>query len=225
MTLNHVLGLKAVLPTATLVTLGGRSLEPRRARPRRRLSSARKGCSASRSRSRCGCCRGRRATAPCSPRTTRSKPPATRSRAVVASGLLPGAMEIMDHLAIQAAEAAVHAGYPLDAAAMLHRRARGRGRWKSRRSSSTCRALIRRVGRLPTCASRRTRRSALAIWKGRKSAFSAVGRLSPDFIVQDGVVPRTPARRGAGRHRGVSAASTACASPTSSTPATATCTR
>ena len=107
------------------------------------------------------------------------------------SGLLPGAMEIMDHLAIEAAEAAVHAGYPLDAAALLHRRARRRGRSKSTRSSVELDGADRRVGRLPRCASRRTRTSALAIWKGRKSAFSAVGRLSPDFIVQDGVVPRT----------------------------------
>jgi glycolate oxidase len=82
------------------------------------------------------------------------------------------------------------------------------------------------------CASPARTRSAPAasdaermlIWKGRKSAFSAVGRLSPDYIVQDGVVPRSRLGEALARINQLSA-STASAWPMSSTPATATCTR
>ena len=63
----------------------------------------------------------------------------------------------------------------------------------------------------------------MRIWKGRKSAFSAVGRLSPDYIVQDGVVPRSRLSEALSRIQSLSA-EWGSASPTSSTPATATCT-
>ena len=109
---------------------------------------------------------------------------------VVASGLLPGAMEIMDNLAIQAAEAAVHAGYPRDAAAAADRRTGRRDRSRSRPSSPTCCTSSRRSGAYEVRVAKDEADRA-RIWKGRKSAFSAVGRLSPDYIVQDGVVPRS----------------------------------
>ena len=107
---------------------------------------------------------------------------------VVASGILAGAMEIMDRLAMDAAEAAVGAGYPADAAAMLIVELEGP---HTQVESEKLRldAIIRSSGaRTVTVAQSEDER--LRIWKGRKSAFSAVGRLSPDFIVQDGVVPR-----------------------------------
>ena len=63
------------------------------------------------------------------------------------------------------------------------------------------------------------------LWKGRKCAFSAVGRISPDFIVQDGVVPRTKLGEALVAIERLCDATTASASPTCSTPATATCTR
>jgi glycolate oxidase len=107
---------------------------------------------------------------------------------VVASGLLPGAMEIMDRLAIQAAEAAVHAGYPQDAAALLIVELEGE-ELAVEAEFEQLEQVIRDSGayeiRVPATEAER-----LNIWKGRKSAFSAVGRLSPDYIVQDGVVPR-----------------------------------
>ena len=62
-------------------------------------------------------------------------------------------------------------------------------------------------------------------WKGRKSAFAAVGRISPDYIVQDGVIPRTALPEVLRRDRRARRARTASGWPTSSTPATATCTR
>jgi len=108
--------------------------------------------------------------------------------AVVASGLLPGAIEIMDTLAIQAAEAAVHAGYPRGCEAMLIVELEG-PREKVAAERVRLDALLAASQPVETRIAKNGA-ERLAIWKGRKCAFSAVGRLSPDFIVQDGVVPR-----------------------------------
>src|SRR5229473_2420442 len=107
---------------------------------------------------------------------------------MIGAGMLPAAIEMMDNLAIQAAEAAVHANYPncgalllveLDgpaaevAALMGHvdEICRKNGAWEIRVAQSDAeRALV---------------------WKGRKAAFAAMGRISPNYIVQDGVIPRT----------------------------------
>lgn len=108
--------------------------------------------------------------------------------AVIASGLLPGALEIMDALALEAAVAAVHADYPAGCEAVLIVELEG-----PREVVAVDRKRLEEIlGKSGAVAVRPARDSAerLAIWKGRKSAFSAVGRLSPDFIVQDGVVPR-----------------------------------
>jgi glycolate oxidase len=108
---------------------------------------------------------------------------------VVASGLLPGAMEIMDRLAIQAAEAAVHAGYPQDAEALLIVELEGEAA-QVEEEFLALRPLIEASGAYQIrVASNEQER--VTIWKGRKGAFSAVGRLSPDYVVQDGVVPRS----------------------------------
>lgn len=108
--------------------------------------------------------------------------------AVIDSGLLPGALEIMDALSIEAAEAAVACGYPPGAAAVLIVELEGpRERIEYEREQ-----LDRILAATDSFAQRVAVDEAdrLSIWKGRKSAFSAVGRLSPDFLVQDGVVPR-----------------------------------
>jgi len=107
---------------------------------------------------------------------------------IIAAGMLPAAIEMMDNLSIQAAEAAVHANYPncgglllveLDGpvaevdALMVHVDdiCRQNGAWEIRVAQSEAeRALV---------------------WKGRKAAFAAMGRISPNYIVQDGVIPRT----------------------------------
>jgi glycolate oxidase len=108
--------------------------------------------------------------------------------AVVASGLLPGAIEIMDALALEAAAAAVHADYPPGCAAVLIVELEG-----PRETVAAERLRLEQILAASRPVAVRPARDAaerMAIWKGRKSAFSAVGRLSPDFIVQDGVVPR-----------------------------------
>jgi glycolate oxidase len=108
--------------------------------------------------------------------------------AVIASGLLPGALEIMDALALEAAVAAVHAEYPPGCAAVLIVELEG-PREVVAADRQRLDALLASSDAVQTRAAANAA-ERLAIWKGRKSAFSAVGRLSPDFIVQDGVVPR-----------------------------------
>jgi glycolate oxidase len=108
--------------------------------------------------------------------------------AIIASGLLPGAIEIMDALALKAASAAVHAEYPPDCEAVLIVELEG-----PREGVAADRVRLDRIisesGPVEARPATNPEERA-AIWKGRKCAFSAVGRLSPDFIVQDGVVPR-----------------------------------
>lgn len=108
---------------------------------------------------------------------------------VVASGLLPGAMEMMDELAIQAAEAAVQANYPPGATALLIVEIDGE-------KNQVDEEFEQLMGVIESSGAQEIRvaqddADRARIWKGRKSAFSAVGRLSPDYIVQDGVVPRS----------------------------------
>ena len=108
--------------------------------------------------------------------------------AVIASGLLPGAIEIMDALALQAAVAAVHAEYPPNSEAVLIVELEG-PREVVAADRLRLDEILAKSGAVEVKVARDSA-ERLAIWKGRKSAFSAVGRLSPDFIVQDGVVPR-----------------------------------
>ena len=108
--------------------------------------------------------------------------------AVVASGLLPGALEIMDALALEAAVAAVHADYPPGCEAVLIVELEGPHEVVTA-DRVRLDAILAKSGAVEVRVARDAA-ERLAIWKGRKSAFSAVGRLSPDFIVQDGVVPR-----------------------------------
>ena len=108
---------------------------------------------------------------------------------VVAAGLLPGAMEIMDHLAIKAAEAAVHAGYPQQAAALLIVELDG-DPLQVEAEFPLLQKIIQNSG-AQEFHTAKDESDRLRIWKGRKSAFSAVGRLSPDYLVNDGVVPRS----------------------------------
>lgn len=106
---------------------------------------------------------------------------------VVASGLLPGAIEMMDKLAIKAAET-VNAGYP-DAAAILIVELEGEAVQVEAEFAHLMQVIETSGATEVRVAQNEDQRAR--IWKGRKGAFSAVGRLSPDYIVQDGVVPRT----------------------------------
>lgn len=109
--------------------------------------------------------------------------------AIIAAGIIPAAIEIMDALAIEAAEAAVACGYPEGAGAVLVVELDGPAQEVADEL-----AQVQAICAQESAFEFRTAVDAAeraAIWKGRKSAFAAVGRISPDYIVQDGVVPRT----------------------------------
>jgi glycolate oxidase len=109
--------------------------------------------------------------------------------AIIAAGIVPAAVEMMDALAIEAAEAAVHCNYPEGAGAVLVIELDGAA-VEVEQEYAEVERLCNENGafeqRLATDPADRA-----LIWKGRKSAFAAVGRISPDYIVQDGVIPRT----------------------------------
>ena len=107
---------------------------------------------------------------------------------VIGAGIIPAAMEMMDRDAIRAAEEFCHAGYPLDVESLLIVEVDG--------PAAEVDHLIARLSEIAEeCGARVKRESAseaerLAFWSGRKNAFPAVGRISPDFYVVDGTIPR-----------------------------------
>ncbi len=107
---------------------------------------------------------------------------------IIAAGIIPGGMEMMDTFAIQAAEEFVHAGYPLNAAALLIVELDG--------PQAEVNHLITRVVQISEDSEAiylkisETEEERLKFWSGRKAAFPAVGRLSPDYLCMDGTNPR-----------------------------------
>ncbi|HZY72995.1 MAG TPA: FAD-linked oxidase C-terminal domain-containing protein [Edaphobacter sp.] len=107
---------------------------------------------------------------------------------IIAAAILPAAMEIMDRLSIRAAEASVHPNYP-DAEALLLVEVDGSAievEAQMQQVRSLCKANGAWEDRLAQSEHER-----MLIWKGRKAAFAAAGRIAPSYIVQDGVIPRT----------------------------------
>lgn len=110
--------------------------------------------------------------------------------AIIGDGIIPGGMEIMDNLTINAVEDVVGAGcYPRDAGAILLVELDGlevEVTHNIQRTAEICRENGARETTIATDAEKRAK-----LWKGRKAAFAAAGHLSPDYFVQDGVIPRT----------------------------------
>src|SRR5689334_14873694 len=186
-TTTHVLGLEVVLPDGSLVHFGGKTLDA----PGYDVAGVFVGSEGTlgvatkiilRIVKRPECIRTLLAAFP----STNEAGAAVSG--IIAAGMLPAAIEMMDNLAIQAAEAAVHANYP-DCGGLLlveldgplaeveelliqvDEICRANGAWEIRVAQSDSeRALV---------------------WKGRKAAFAAVGHISPNYIVQDGVIPRS----------------------------------
>jgi glycolate oxidase len=186
-TTNHVLAIEVVLPTGELVHLGSPTLDP----PGYDLAGVFVGSEGT-----LGVASSMTLRLVRRPQTVQVLLAAFDSISaagqtvsdIIAAAILPAAMEIMDRLAIQAAEAAVHPHYPECDALLLveldgptaevdlhmqqvRERCKANGAWEDRLAQSEQERLL--------------------VWKGRKAAFAAAGRLSPDYIVQDGVIPRT----------------------------------
>ena len=186
-TTTHVLGLEIVLPDGSLVHLGGKTLDT----PGYDLGGVFVGSEGTlgvatkiilRIVKRPECVRTLLAAFP-----STNEAGATVS-GIIAAGMLPAAIEMMDNLAIQAAEAAVHANYP-NCGGLLLVELDG--------PLAEVEALLAHVEEI--CRSNSASEIRIAhsdmeralFWKGRKAAFAAVGRISPNYIVQDGVIPRT----------------------------------
>ena len=187
-TTNYVTGLEVVLPDGDVVELGGKELD----RPGYDLV---------------GAFVGSEGTLGVATRITLRVvpvPEATRTlvayfdameaagRAVsdiVSAGLVPAAIEMMDALSIRAAEAATHAGYPLDAGAALIVELDGPRAECDARFDDVVAICERNGARGIRVAADETERQS--IWKARKAAFAAMGRISPSYYVQDSVIPRT----------------------------------
>ncbi|MEH6788804.1 MAG: FAD-linked oxidase C-terminal domain-containing protein [Paracoccus sp. (in: a-proteobacteria)] len=107
---------------------------------------------------------------------------------IIGAGIIPGGMEMMDRPAIHAAEDFVHAGYPLDVEALLIVELDG--------PPAEVDHLIGEVERIAlengstTCRVSNSDAERMSFWAGRKAAFPAVGRISPDYLCMDGTIPR-----------------------------------
>lgn len=188
MTSNHVLGIKVVLPDGDIVEMGGESLEG--------VGPDLVGLFVG-SEGLFGIALEitlRLLPVPESYRTVLAayssmKDAGDTVATVVASGLLPGAIEIMDNLTIQAVEQSFDAGYPTDAAALLIVELEGEANQVEEEFVE-----LEKIINNSAAYSVRSARDDIEraqIWKGRKGAFGALGAITQAYIVQDGVVPRT----------------------------------
>ncbi|MGH9731203.1 MAG: FAD-linked oxidase C-terminal domain-containing protein, partial [Candidatus Acidiferrales bacterium] len=187
-TTNHILGLEMVMPTGGLVRIGGKAVDA----PGYDL---------------CGLFVGSEGTlalvTEITVRLTRL-PEAVKTLLAIydrvdgatetvveitARGITPAACEMLDGWTLRAVEAWVHAGFPLDSAAVLLIEVDGLREAVEQHAkdiSEVCKMHGAREVRVARDAAERD-----LLWKGRKNAFGAVGRLSPTYYVQDGVIPRT----------------------------------
>jgi glycolate oxidase len=120
---------------------------------------------------------------------------------IIGAGIIPAAVEMMDSLAIRAAEAAVHPNFP-PADTVLIVELDGPVS-EVRELFTVVEEICRRTG-ATTVEVAQTEEHRLRIWKGRKAAFAAMGRISPNYYVQDGVVPRTKLPEVLGRIKALS---------------------
>lgn len=186
-TANHVLGLKVVLPDGEIVELGGKTLD----QPGYDLMGVFVGSEGT-----LGIATEITLRLVKRPEVIQTLLAAFHSTdaagaavsEIIAAGILPAAIEMMDNLSIQAAEAAVHAGYPQCEGLLLVELdgPAAEVALSMERVTTICRDCGAWEIRLAQSEAER-----LVVWKGRKAAFAAMGRVSPDYIVQDGVIPRT----------------------------------
>jgi glycolate oxidase len=186
-TVHHVLGVEAVLPDGQIATFGGSTLD----QPGLDLLAALVGSE------------GTLAIVTKATLRLLRRPEAVQTllagfgsideageavSAIIGCGIVPGAVEMMDRLTIDAAEAAVHPGFPPTNAVLIVEI--DGPKVEVDEQFAMVEAVCRRAG-AQTVEVARDPAARERIWKGRKAAFAAMGRVSPNYYVQDGVVPRT----------------------------------
>jgi glycolate oxidase len=187
-TVNHVLGLECVMPDGEIVSIGG----PVEDAPGYDLTGVMVGSEGT-----FGIATKARVRIVRNPETYRtllgvfeSVDDATNTISdIIGAGIVPAALEMLDQLILQAVEAAFHFGFPLDAGAVLIMEVDGL-------EAGLDEDAERMMAIARTNHAREIRRASseaerLLLWKCRKQAFGAVGRLAPSYCTQDGVVPRT----------------------------------
>jgi glycolate oxidase len=187
-TTNHVLGLEAVLPDGRVIEIGGKELD----HPGFDLTGLLTGSE------------GTMALVTKVVVRLMRQPEAVKTMlavynstdeagdtvaALTARGITPVALEMLDGPMLRMVEAATHAGYPLDAAAVLLIELEGLVEAVEEQAVQVARVCNESGAREVRVAKSAAERDLL--WKGRKNAFGAIGRVSPTYYVQDGVVPRT----------------------------------
>ncbi|MDR3619014.1 MAG: FAD-linked oxidase C-terminal domain-containing protein [Paludisphaera borealis] len=112
---------------------------------------------------------------------------------IIAAGIVPAALEMLDNIMVRAVEDAFHFGFPVEAGAVLIMEVDGVEAAMDREARAITEVVHAHGGTVDKAIAWRTRKEPeyMAIWKSRKSAFGAIGRVSPTFCTQDGVVPRT----------------------------------
>ncbi|HET9241856.1 MAG TPA: FAD-linked oxidase C-terminal domain-containing protein [Gaiella sp.] len=188
-TVNHVTGAKVVLPDGELMTLGGKSLDAQNGPDLLGVLVGSEGT--------LGIAVEVTLRVLRQPEVVVTQLAAFHSvdaagdavSRIVAAGILPSAMEIMDTFTIQAAEAAYRPGYPEGAHGVLLVELDGVAA-QVEEDTARVERLCREAGAFEIRTARDADERAL-LWRGRKGAFAAMGRVSPDYYVQDGVVPRT----------------------------------
>ena len=187
-TVNHVTGLVVVLPDGDLVRLGGKGLDP----PGPDLLGAFVGSEGTlgiATEITVRVLRRPEAVVTLLAAFSSIDDAGAAVSEIIAARILPAAIELMDRLTIEAAEEVAHPGYPVGAEALLIVELDGVVQQVEEDLAAVERiCLEQRAWEIRTAADDAER---ALLWKGRKSAFGAMGRLSPNYYVQDGVVPRT----------------------------------
>ena len=187
-TSNHILGLEVVLPDGSLTWVGGSSAET----PGFDLTGALVGSEGTLGVVTKAMVRLTRTPEEVAVLLASFPTMESASRAVtaiIADGILPASLEMMDALTITAVEAAFHCGYPLDAAAVLLVELDGLRETVAEHREAVARLCRQHDAQQVRSATTKAEQDLL--WLGRKAAFGTLGRLAPNYYLQDTVVPRT----------------------------------
>ena len=187
-TTNHTLGVEAVLPDGTLITVGGKEAD----HPGYDLTGLLTGSEGTMALVTKIIVRLMRAPEKVKTLLAIYDEPedaASTVAAITAQAIIPAALEMLDGVMLRMVEEATHAGFPMDANAVLLIELEGleeEVEEQAEKITTVCKASKAREVRVAKSEEERA-----LLWKGRKNAFGAVGRVSPTYYVQDGVVPRT----------------------------------
>ena len=187
-TTNHVLGLEAVLADGTVVEFGGKELDSA-GYDMAGLLTGSEGTLALVTKIAVRLMRKPEAVKTLLAVYTTVRQAANTVGTLTAEGIIPVALEMLDGPMLRMVEAATHAGYPIDAAAVLLIELEGLVESVEEQALQIS-TLCEQCGASEVRVAQSEAERAL-LWKGRKNAFGAIGRVSPTYYVQDGVVPRT----------------------------------